>query len=156
MTKQMLNQYYDLKQELEEVKGRINKLKEQINKIECEGNVIDTVTGGDGGIQHYKIEGFPQAEYSRKKTLLQTRIMIQENLQHKINDMTLEVEDYIADIEDSHIRRIITLRFVDNKTWGEIANIMYGKNSTEDSVRMTFNRFFEKNNKNSDFVRNVR
>ena len=73
MTKQVLVQYNDLKEEIIEVREKIIDLEKHIEKIKKGGCVADTVTGGSGGIQHFKIEGFPYPEYSKKKTLLLTR-----------------------------------------------------------------------------------
>lgn len=41
------------------------------------------------------------------------------------------------------MRRIINLRFLENKTWIQIAHIIGG--NTESSVKMAFQRFIEKN-----------
>ena len=55
VTKQILNQYMDIQEEVEETRAKIEKNKREIEKIEREGAVIDTVAGGKGGIQHFKI-----------------------------------------------------------------------------------------------------
>lgn len=144
VSKEILNQYTNLQKECKEVREKIDKLEKQIEKIEDEGAVIDKVRGGEGGLQSFRIEGFPYPEYSRKKTLLFAR-------KAKLSDMELEllekvnmVEEYISSLSDSHIRRIISLRVVDGLSWGKIA-IKMGGNNTEDSVRMCYNRFIENN-----------
>ena len=73
VTKEILIQYADLQKESKEIRGRIEKLEEQIERIESQGAVVDKVSGGEGGIQSFKIEGFAYPEYSRKKTLLYAR-----------------------------------------------------------------------------------
>ena len=144
VSKEILNQYTNLQKECKEVREKIDKLEKQIEKIEDEGAVIDKVRGGEGGLQSFRIEGFPYPEYSRKKTLLFAR-------KAKLSDMELEllekvnmVEEYISSLSDSHIRRIISLRVVEGLSWGKIA-IKMGGNNTEDSVRMCYNRFIENN-----------
>ena len=144
VSKEILNQYTNLQKECKEVREKINKLEKQIEKIEDEGAVIDKVRGGEGGLQSFRIEGFPYPEYSRKKTLLFAR-------KAKLSDMELEllekvnmVEEYISSLSDSHIRRIISLRVVEGLSWNKIA-IKMGGNNTEDSVRMCYNRFIENN-----------
>ena len=84
MTKELLAQYIDLKQEEKELKERIVKIQQQIDDIEAEGAVVDKVTGGMGGIQSFRIEGFPIPEYSRKKTLLCLRKANLQELEEKI------------------------------------------------------------------------
>lgn len=67
VNKDILNQYLDLREEVKEVRNKIEKLEKYIEKIEQEGTVIDSVSGGNGGNQHFKIEGIPLPEYRHKK-----------------------------------------------------------------------------------------
>lgn len=140
VTKEILTQYADLQQECKEVRGKIEKLERQIEKIERDGNVIDKVRGGDGGLQSFKIEGFPYPEYSRKKTLLYARKATLSELEMELLETLNEVETFIASVKDSHMRRIISLRVVDGLSWNEVADHIGGGN-TEDSTRKAFNRF---------------
>lgn len=141
VTKEILNQYTDLKLECTELREKISKLEQQIDKIEQGGNVIDKVSGGLGGIQSFKIEGFPYPEYSRKKTLLYARKATLSGLEMELMEILNQVEEFIASVKDSHIRRIINLRVVDGLSWNEVAMKIGG--NTEDSVRMTYNRFMK-------------
>lgn len=143
ISKEILIQYSDLQEEVKEVRDRINKTEDQIAKIEKDGNVIDSVCGGNGGIQHFKIEGFPYPEYSRKKTLLYARKATLASLEMELLETLNQVEEFIARVDDSRMRRIITLRFVDNLSWNKVADRI-GGNNTEDSVRKAFTRFMEK------------
>ena len=141
VSKAILIQYSDLQQECKEVREHIEQLEKQIAKIEEDGAVIDKVRGGDGGLQSFKIEGFPYPEYSRKKTLLYARKATLSELEMELLETLNDVEIFIASIKDSHIRRIINLRVVDGLPWNEVARKIGG--NTEDSVRMAFNRFIE-------------
>lgn len=143
ISKEILTQYSDLQEEVKEVRNRIESTEKQIAKIEEEGNVIDTVSGGSGGIQHFKIEGFPYPEYSRKKSLLYVRKATLVNLELELTETLNQVEEFIAGVEDSRIRRIITLRFIENMSWNKVADRIGGGN-TEDSVKKSFYRFMEK------------
>ena len=143
ISKEILTQYSDLQEEVKEVRNRIKSTEKQIAKIEEEGNVIDTVSGGTGGIQHFKIEGFPYPEYSRKKSLLYVRKATLVNLELELTETLNQVEEFIAGVEDSRIRRIITLRFIENLSWNKVADRIGGGN-TEDSVKKSFYRFMEK------------
>lgn len=143
VSKEVLIQYSDLQEEVKEVRERIEKTEKQIAIIEEEGNVIDTVTGGYGNNQHYKIEGFPYPEYSRKKSLLYARKATLASLEMELLEALNRVEEFIAGVDDSRIRRIITLRFIDNLSWNKVADRI-GGNNTEDSVRKAFTRFMEK------------
>ena len=143
VSKEILTQYSDLQEEAKEVRERIERTEKQIAKIEEEGIVIDTVSGGNGGIQHFKIEGFPYPEYSRKKSLLYVRKATLASLEMELLETLNRVEEFIASVEDSRIRRIITLRFIENLSWNKVADRIGGGN-TEDSVKKSFYRFMEK------------
>ncbi len=143
VSKEILTQYNDLQEEAKEVRERIERTEKQIARIEEEGKVIDTVSGGPGGIQHFKIEGFPYPEYSRKKSLLYARKSILANLELELLETLNQVEKFIASVEDSRMRRIITLRFIDNLSWNKVADRIGGGN-TEGSIKMAFQRFMEK------------
>ena len=144
VSKEILNQYTNLQKECKEVREKIDKLEKQIEKIEDEGAVIDKVRGGEGGLQSFRIEGFPYPEYSRKKTLLFARKAKLSEIELDLLEKVNMVEEYISSLSDSHIRRIISLRVVEGLSWNKIA-IKMGGNNTEDSVRMSYNRFIENN-----------
>ena len=142
-SKEILIQYSDLQQECKEVRKKIEKLERQIDRIEKDGNVIDKVRGGEGGLQSFKIEGFPYPEYSRKKTLLYARKATLSELEMELLETLNDVEEFIASVKDSHMRRIISLRVVDGLSWNKVADKIGGEN-TEGSVKMAFQRFMEK------------
>ena len=143
VSKEILIQYSDLQQECKEVREKIEKLEKQIEKIESDGAVVDKVRGGEGGLQSFKIEGFPYPEYSRKKTLLYARKATLSELEMELLETLNDVEIFIASIKDSHIRRIVNLRVVDNLSWNKVADRIGGGN-TEGSVKMAFQRFMGK------------
>ena len=141
VSKEILIQYSDLQQECKEVREKIEKLERQIAKIEADGAVVDKVRGGLGGLQSFKIEGFPYPEYSRKKTLLYARKATLSELEMELLETLNDVEKFIASISDSHIRRIVNLRVIDGLSWNEVARKIGG--NTEDSVKKAFYRFME-------------
>lgn len=142
ITKVILIQYIDMKNELVEVNGQITKLEKEIDKIESEGSVIDCVKGGEGGIQNFKISGFPYPSYSRKKTLLYARKENYKCLMDDLDMMIKLVEEYINGIDDSRIRRILRYKYIDKLTWIQIAHKIGGR-STADSIRMEHNNFLK-------------
>lgn len=146
LRKNVLAQYVDLVQELKEVEHRIEDTKDKMRRLEEEGEVTDTVKGGEGGIQHYTITGFPSRDYSRMKTLLLTRQAIQNSLKSEIEQSINEVQEFIAHIEDSRDRRIVTMRVIDRMSWRQIARNLGGPN-TEDAARMAFERILKRENR---------
>lgn len=143
MERKLLMQYSDLVHEREELKTKIQKLETEIEKIRKEGAVVDKVRGGEGGLQSFKIEGFPYPEYGKKKALLEARKDILSELDLKIMENINEIELFISKINDSHVRRIINLRIIEKQSWLKIAEKIGGGN-TEDSVKKIFYRFIEK------------
>ena len=142
ISKSILKQYIDLQEEIRETKERIEKTEKQIQKIEKGGTVVDSVTGGYGGNQRYKIEGFPCAEYGKLKERLYMRKATLQSLENELMEKISEIEKFISSIDNSRIRRIISFRFIDGMTWEQVA-INIGGGNSEDSVRMAFNRFME-------------
>ena len=157
VTKEILIQYSDLQEEIKEVRKKIEWLEDAIPKIEKRiaeieaGEIVrDKVRGGEGGLQSFNIEGVPVAEYEKRKTdllskklLLNNRKSTLEILEFDLLRKTNEVEEFIASIDDSRMRRIINLRFIENLSWNKVADRIGGCN-TEDSVRKSFTRFMEK------------
>lgn len=142
ISKTVLKQYIDLQEEIKETEERIKKTEKQIEKIEKEGTVIDSVTGGNGGIQRYKIEGFPCMEYGKLKERLYMRKATLQSLENELIDKIGEVETFIASIEDSRMRRIVSFRFIDGMTWEQVGINMGGGNNA-DTMKKAFYRFME-------------
>ena len=69
-SKEMMTQYSDMKEEIKQMKVDIQQTEDSIAKLIEEGTVCDKVTGGLGGIQGFKIEGFPVAEFEKRKRLV--------------------------------------------------------------------------------------
>lgn len=142
ISKEILIQYSDLQQEIIELQERRKTLEKQFKSFLDGGTVTDMVTGGSGGIQHFKIEGFPIVAYEKARKSLQKNIQRIEDKYTELLELQNEVEEYIESISDSRMRRIIRMRFLDKLTWNQVADNIGGGN-TEDSVRMAFNRFIE-------------
>ena len=58
----------------------------------------------------------------------------------------LKVLEFIEGIEDAHIRRLISLRFLDGLSWTAVA-MKVGGGNTSDSVRKTIERFLKNNSR---------
>lgn len=154
MTKESLGQYGDLVKEYGEVREKIwsiNKKIERIEKrmksIEQEGVVKDKVYGGEGGIQGFVIEGYASGDYTRQKSSLQQQKLLLisaqatlEKLSVRIKEERCEIEEFIAHVSDSHIRRILNYRLVKGMQWEDIAIRMGGGNTAE-GVRQAYHRF---------------
>lgn len=154
--KNVLEQYYDLKQEEIELGQKIKRLEremvrldERIREIESGQTSIDSVLGGYGGIQRFKIEGLPLPEYrdSRNRLMsdklkLEMRLTRQRKVRGDLAKKVIAVERFINSVNDSHVRRIMRYRFEEHLTWREVADKIGGGN-TEGSVKMAYIRYMQ-------------
>lgn len=157
LDKRILTQYLSEKEEIIELRSKIDylsnkipKLENRIAEIEAGHTVKDKVRGGEGGLQSFVIEGVPYDEYNDRKAELEFKKKIlkqrQELLHTQEMDLILrtkEVEQFISGIDDSFTRRIITLRILNGLKWTEIAERIGGGN-TESCVKMIYQRFLDK------------
>lgn len=157
LDKRILTQYLSEKEEIIELRSKIDylsnkipKLENRIAEIEAGHTVKDKVRGGEGGLQSFVIEGVPYDEYNDRKAELEFKKKIlkqrQELLHTQEMDLILrtkEVEQFISGIDDSFTRRIITLRVLNGLKWTEIAERIGGGN-TESCVKMIYQRFLDK------------
>lgn len=139
----------ETQEKIDNLEMQIEKLKKRISEMESGEVVKDKVKGGLGGIQSFTIEGFPNKEYSQKKSSLMAKQLLLNQRKAALQEqevelikMTKEVEKFIHEIKDSRIRRIINLRFIDGLSWFKVSEKI-DKNSTADGVRMEFNRFMK-------------
>lgn len=144
VTKQVLNQYNDLVAEIHDLEEKIAKIRKELDKIEQQGAVVDTVSGGYGGTQHFRIEGFPYPEYDKKRHLLKIRETQLVSYQIQQMELVNEIERFLQGVDDAAMRRIIDYRIVRQLPWNRVADLM-GGDATEDSVRIAFSRFMGKN-----------
>lgn len=152
MDKAVLIEYADMKEEIKDLRRRIDEDKRAINKLEKE-IVTDSVSCGKKGkkpIKTVKIQGFASSEAEKKRSALKTRIMQLELLEASLLEKQNEVEEYIQQIKKSELRIMFRLHFVDNLTWYQVAikmNNMHPKRRvkyTEDNCRIRCDRFLKK------------
>jgi hypothetical protein len=126
MTNRELNQLYWLNREIARDKQRLQEL-------------IAAATDTSS-----KITGLPHASGVSDKTALAVEIAYLKGvIESKIQQSYYEYNrliTYINSIEDSYIRQILTLRYVNGLSWQQIAHHMGGGN-TSDGVRMACNRY---------------
>lgn len=142
--KDILTQLGDLKQEYKDKQEAIKRLQEYIERLEKDGYVErDSVTGGNGGRQHFVVEGFPYPIYTKKKTQLLERQMQLELIKEKIEEQITIAETAINSAENSGVRRLLAYRYIQGLTWVQVAHRMGGK-YTADSCQKNVERFLKK------------
>lgn len=145
MDKSILTQYTDLQEEIKDIRRRAEGVRRQLERLEGEGTVIDAVKGTrqDGTFGSIRIEGFPYAEYDKRRRNLYDYLLKLEEAEGELLELANRAEEYINSIEDSRMRRIVQYRIMDGLSWYEVADRMGGK-ATSDSCRMYFERFLQK------------
>ncbi|MBU5331427.1 hypothetical protein KQI61_04395 [Anaerocolumna aminovalerica] len=142
LTKEILIQYAELREEVKDHRRKIDSLEAQIKRMEEEGAVIDCVKGGSGGRENFKVRGFPYPQYSRKKTLYYSRKAMLETLEFDCLELINLAEEFISKVDDARMRRLLNYRFIEDLTWIQVAHRM-GRNHTAESCRKAVERFFE-------------
>ncbi len=144
MTLEEAREHANEKKELIELENRILRLRSQLGRIEEDGVVADTVKGTrkDGTIGPIKIKGFQTHKYYEKKKDLKLRIATAEHLKEKLNINVKAFEEFVYSIDNSRIRRMISMRYIDGLSWQQVSERM-GKGYTSDNCRVTVSRFFE-------------
>lgn len=145
MDKDILVQYTDLQEEIRDIRRRAERARGQMERLETEGTVLDAVKGTrqDGTFGSIRIEGFPYADYEKRRRSLQSYLLKLAEMEEKLLELTNQAEEYINSIEDSRMRRIVQYRIMDGLSWYEVADKMGGK-ATSEGCRKYFERFFEK------------
>ena len=129
MTKKELSQLYYLNREIEIEKRKLEELETAATSATA------------------KITGLPHVGGVSKKTenyailIAEQRELVELKIKQSIIEYN-RLNRYINSIDDSFIRQILTLRYVNRLSWNQIAHHIGG--NTADSVRMAHNRFLEK------------
>ena len=130
MTLQELSQLYYLNREIKMDKRRLAELE------------LKVLPGAQS------MSGMPHAPGVADKVgtyaaeMADLRAIIEEKSRRCLEER-IRLERYIAGIEDSLMRQIFTYRFVDGRTWGQVAQRVGGQN-TAASVKMLCHRYLER------------
>ena len=128
--------------QLRYLKNEIKILKEQIENLDYT-ITTDSVKGSSPYfpyVEHsIKITGIDTEDYNRKTRRLQRKL---ERRVEELLDLVEETNDFIESIDDSLIRQIISLRYINGLTWEQVAAHI-GGNNTADSVRKVAERYLK-------------
>jgi len=113
-------------------------LERRIRRCEVEA-VADTVTGSSREApyqpQVIRITGVESADSSFP---MRVKLVARRE---RIKKLLAEIDDFIDTVEDSDVRLIIQLRYIDGDSWRVVARKVYGY-PCEDRARMKITRFF--------------
>lgn len=120
MDKEQLSQLKYLNKEIELLKKQIDNIGYNTVTDSVKGSSIDFPYT----LHNIEITGIDIDEYNRKL------IRIKRKLSRRIDelmDLYDEINDYIGNIEYSEVRQVLTLRYVNNLSWEQVAAHMGGR-----------------------------
>lgn len=150
LNKKVLIEYADMKAEIKYLRELIDKTEKKMRKIEDGDLVSDVVSGGMGGKEHFKVTGYPTVEYKRTKDLLFNRKMRLKAKEEELLELTNSAEEFIESIEQSEIRTMFRLYYIEGLTWQQTAmkmNDLFPKRKityTGENCQKRNRRFFKK------------
>lgn len=149
MDKKILVQYCEIKEEIKDLRKRIQKLDKFLENPPMVADVVKG-TRRDGTIGPIKITGIPEPEYIRKQGIRERYRKMLELKEAELLELTCQAEEYIESIDKAELRIMFRLYYIDGYSWVKVATVMnwmFPKRKvpyTEDSCRMRNNRFFGK------------
>lgn len=152
MDKEVLVEYADMKEEIKDLRRRIDEDNRAIERLR-NSVVADSVTCGRKGkkpLRTVKIQGRPRVLIERKERIINRSKVLLESKEIDLLEKQTEVEEYIQQIEKSEIRMLMRFYYIDDLNWVQVAhrmNQMYPKKRkpyTDDSCRCKHNRYLDK------------
>ena len=152
MDKSVLIEYADMKEEIKDLRRRIEADRRELCKLNAMV-VGDTVTMGKKGkkpLGTVKIEGQPLSTILRKQKAWEKKIKLLEQREADLLEKQIEVEEYIQQIKKSEIRIMFRLYYLDDLPWYKVAmrmNQMFPNRRikyTEDNCKQKHKRYFDK------------
>lgn len=131
MTKKELSQLYWLNREIEEQQRRLDELESLATSCTQHITGMPRSPGVTDKLAKYVAE------------IIDLKGLIDLNIKKCFYELN-RLNRYIESIEDSQMRMIISLRYVNGLNWTQVAMSIGGGN-TPDGVRMMHNRFLSKN-----------
>lgn len=125
VSKELMSQYKSIKSEIEKMKIDIKKTEDSIAKLVKEGVVEDKVYGGLGGIQGFKIEGFPLAIYEKRRNLLRKKVDRLSAKENELLELVENMETLVDNIPVSRDRVIFRALYFEGKTQQQIADELH-------------------------------
>lgn len=145
MDKGILKQYVSIRKEIEDEEERIRELEKEIECMKpVNREVTDVVTKGKKGKKPLGIcivrGNEDNTPINKKRNKLRERKANKELHVVKLDNMVIEAEEYIYNMEESEIRRILMFFCIEKKSWKEVAKLM-GEGYTEEQCKQKFSRF---------------
>lgn len=118
MTIQELSKYHNIKTEMKQLEDTIYELETtMIGSSKITGMPLSTLSGNSS----------PTERIGLKLAQLREKLVTK---QEKLLDESHKIEDFLNTVDDEEIRIIVRERFLNGKTWDEVAKIIITDRST--------------------------
>lgn len=122
MEKQELEQIFDLRREIKELDARIAKMQsERVGKVQ--DKVHTSMREFPYTYTSKTITGVDNTDKKKRRALTDNEILLLRRRQQLVKTEH-KITKWINGIEDSKIRRIVSLRYEDRLSWGNVAKQM--------------------------------
>lgn len=118
MDKGKLKQYGALKKELQMLDDKLDKLYERQENIP---EVMGKVTGSSNDFPYTQVRTTVRMAEPKENDAIKKLIRIKEQRRERVNDLIVEIEEFIAGIPDSETRQIFELTYLEGKKQREVA-----------------------------------
>lgn len=121
MDRKTLKQYLQLKREQEKLEKKIERLYDRLDDVpEVAGTVNCSMNEHPYITTHMTVQ---MAEPKESDTINRL-IRINESRKNQVDELLLEIEEYIADIPDSETRQIFEMVFLEGMKHWEVADTL--------------------------------
>lgn len=118
MDKKSLRQYGALKKELRLIDEKLDKLYERQENIP---EVMGKVVGSSKDFPYTQVRTTVQMAEPKGNDAIKKLIRIKEQRREQVNNLLVEIEEFIAAIPDSETRQIFELTYLEEKKQREVA-----------------------------------
>lgn len=126
--KEILVVFADARARIKLVREQTEKKRRRLEKLEQKGvRVSDSVSCGKRGkkpLGTVMITGYPLPEHDRAKHEYEKQYSNLMQEEQELLELQTRVEEYIASLKDIEIRNIMTLYYVEDLTWVQVAHGM--------------------------------
>ena len=118
MDKGRLKQYGALKKELQMLDDKLDKLYERQENIP---EVMGKVAGSSNDFPYTQVRTTVRMAEPKENDAIKKLIRIKEQRREQVNNLIVEIEEFIAGIPDSETRQIFELTYLEGKKQREVA-----------------------------------
>lgn len=149
LDKEILIQYCEMKEEINDLRRRIRELDKFLENPPIVADVVKG-TRRNGTLGPIKITGIPNPEYNRKAGARERYRRLLEAKETELLELTCQAEEYIESLNKAELRIMFRLYIIDGCGYPETARRMNGMfprrrvKYTDENIKKRIQRFFEK------------